>query len=353
MPRQDVPYGGAICRLKERIAEIWDKLGEKLHSINGVEGDGQGNVVVRSDSSALSVTSDQLQHEIVLDLDTSLLPAADVNSVNGQTGVVALTADDIPSDNGDVQTDIDNLEAADTTLQGNINAETLARQNADSTLQTNINAATAGIPTEISNQLAADTTIVRTSGNQNISDVKTVATQATGSYSQQIANSQKVKNELDNYAPMVRTTGNQTIAGLKTFTDQPLGHRVNTRLVTGGTAYFNFMNCGLRSDGTNTQILAVVYAGNFGIVQIREPTASSINVTDIIGSVSSSLYFALYSDGSFYHVAVKQRAAESRAFCVMLLDATKGNYALNPGDISLEYSPTQVDAGWTQIATTE
>ena len=33
MPRQDVPYGGAICRLKERIAEIWDELGKKLHSI--------------------------------------------------------------------------------------------------------------------------------------------------------------------------------------------------------------------------------------------------------------------------------------------------------------------------------
>ena len=40
MPRQDVPYGGAICRLRERIAEIFDKLGEKLHTINGVPGDG-------------------------------------------------------------------------------------------------------------------------------------------------------------------------------------------------------------------------------------------------------------------------------------------------------------------------
>ena len=34
MPRQDVPYGGAICRLKERIAEIWDKRDQKLNSIN-------------------------------------------------------------------------------------------------------------------------------------------------------------------------------------------------------------------------------------------------------------------------------------------------------------------------------
>ena len=163
MPRQDVPYGGAICRLRERIAEIFDKLNEKLHSINGVEGDGQGNVLIRSDSAALTVTDDQLQHEIVLDLDTRQLPAADVNSVNGQTGVVALTADDIPSDNGDVQTDLDNLAGADITLQGNINAEALARQNADSTLQTNINTLSAGIPAAAAAAVAADPTIAQLS----------------------------------------------------------------------------------------------------------------------------------------------------------------------------------------------
>ena len=56
MPRQDVPYGGAICRLKERIAEIWDKLGEKLHSINGVEGDGAGNVEIVSGDAAITVS---------------------------------------------------------------------------------------------------------------------------------------------------------------------------------------------------------------------------------------------------------------------------------------------------------
>ena len=163
MPRQDVPYGGAICRLRERIAEIWDELGKKLHSINGVEGDGQGNVLIRSDSAALTITDDQLQHEIVLDLDTSQLPAADVNSVNGQNGVVVLTADDIPSDNGDVQTDLDNLAGADITLQGNINAEALTRQNADSTLQTNINTISAGLPAAAAAAVAADPTIAQLS----------------------------------------------------------------------------------------------------------------------------------------------------------------------------------------------
>ena len=219
MPREGVPYPERmLCSLKCAVARIEQALGLKMNSVNGVGPDGQGDVKLISDSSALSVTDDPVQHEVHLDLDTSLLPAALVDSVNGQTGTVALTADDIPSDgSSDVQTDIDALKAADTTLQGNINAEALARSGADSTLQTNINAVTAGIPTEIGNQLAADTTIVRTSGNQNIADVKTVTTEATGTYSQQIANSQKVKNELDNYAPMVRTSGNQTIAGIKTI----------------------------------------------------------------------------------------------------------------------------------------
>lgn len=161
MPRQDVPYGGAICRLKERIAEIWDELGKKLHSINGIEGDGQGDVKLVSGDPAVVITDDQVQHEIEISLDTSQLPAASVASVNGQTGAVALTADDIPSDNGNVQTDLDNLASADTTLQGNINAETLARQNADSTLQGNINTLSASIPTAAAVAVANDPTVAQ------------------------------------------------------------------------------------------------------------------------------------------------------------------------------------------------
>lgn len=161
MPRQDVPYGGAICRLKERIAEIWDELGKKLHSINGVEGDGQGDVKLVSGDPAVVITDDQVQHEIEISLDTSQLPAAAVSSVNGQTGAVALTADDIPSDNGDVQTDLDNLASANTALQGNINAEALARQNADSTLQGNINTLSASIPTAAATAVANDPTVAQ------------------------------------------------------------------------------------------------------------------------------------------------------------------------------------------------
>ena len=162
MPRQDVPYGGAICRLRERIAEIWDELGKKLHSINGVEGDGQGNILIRSDSAALTITDDQMQHEIVLDLDTSQLPAAAVSSVNGQTGAVVLDASDINVIGGsDVATDLGNLDADLQQAQTDIATEALTRANADSALQGNINAAVASIPGAAATAVANDPTVAQ------------------------------------------------------------------------------------------------------------------------------------------------------------------------------------------------
>lgn len=147
MPRQDVPYGGAICRLKERIAEIWDKLGEKLHSINGVEGDGAGNVDIVSGDAAVLINNDQIGHRIEVALDSSKLPAAAVSSVNGQTGAVRLDAADVPSDgNSNVQADIAANKAAINECFDGITSEQAARQNADATLQTNINAVSASIP---------------------------------------------------------------------------------------------------------------------------------------------------------------------------------------------------------------
>ena len=147
MPRQDVPYGGAICRLKERIAEIWDKLGEKLHSINGVEGDGAGNVEIVSGDAAITVSENPTGHFIEIGLDHGNLPSAAVSSVNGQTGAVRLDAADVPSDgNSNVQADIAANKTAINDCFDSITSEQAARQNADATLQTNINAARASIP---------------------------------------------------------------------------------------------------------------------------------------------------------------------------------------------------------------
>jgi hypothetical protein len=147
MTRQDVPYGGAICRLKERIAEIWDKLGEKLHSINGVEGDGAGDVKLISGDPAVVISNDRIGHKIKVGLDKSKLPGAAVSSVNGKTGAVRLDAADIPSDgNSDVQADIAANKEVINGCIAFIASEQTARENADAALQTNINAARASIP---------------------------------------------------------------------------------------------------------------------------------------------------------------------------------------------------------------
>lgn len=162
MPRQDVPYGGAICRLKERIAEIWDKLNEKLHSINGVEGDGAGNVEIVSGDAAITVSESPTGHYIEIGLDHGNLPSAAVSSVNGQTGAVRLDAKDILSyGDSNVQSDVDENKAAINALSGDIASEQTARQAADATLQGNINSVQASIPGAAAAAVSKDPTVAQ------------------------------------------------------------------------------------------------------------------------------------------------------------------------------------------------
>ena len=162
MPRQDVPYGGAICRLKERIAEIWDKLDQKLHSINGVEGDGAGNVEIASGDAAVVINNDQIGHRIEVTLDSSKLPSAAVSSVNGQTGAVGLDAADIPSEgNSNVQADIDWNKTAINDCFDSITTEQNDRHNADTELQANINAVQASIPGAAAAAVSNDPTVAQ------------------------------------------------------------------------------------------------------------------------------------------------------------------------------------------------
>lgn len=184
MPRQDVPYGGALCRLKERIAEIWDKLGEKLHSINGVEGDGQGNVKLVSGDAAITISEDQVNHTIEIGMDHGELPTAAVTSVNGQTGVVVLDATDIrTTNNTPIQTKITALEGATQTALNNINTEAQNRQAADNVLQGNINAVQASIPGAAAAAVANDPTVAQLvtdlAGKVDLTDVSTVETPDT------------------------------------------------------------------------------------------------------------------------------------------------------------------------------
>ena len=216
MPRQDVPYGGAICRLKERIAEIWDKLDQKLHSINGVEGDGAGNVEIVSGDAAITVSESPTGHFIEIGLDHGNLPSAAVSSVNGQTGAVRLDAADIPSDgNSNVQSDIAANKAAINDCFDSITSEQVARQNADATLQTNINAVSASIPDmsvtpDIYKGIKRDA-----QGRAFAADPESGATDKTLVTANWI--SQTGDSAPNNVS---HRYGNETISGVKTFSDR-------------------------------------------------------------------------------------------------------------------------------------
>lgn len=221
MPRQDVPYGGAICRLKERIAEIWDRLDEKLHSINGVEGDGAGNVEIVSGDAAITVSESPTGHFIEIGLDHGNLPSATVSSVNGQTGAVRLDAVDIPSDgNSNVQADIITYKAAINDCFDSITSEQAARQNADATLQTNINASNERISvleTEDANDMKLNRDQTAAGDNTFTGRLKAKGQPA---YSpSQPTDDVATIGTLNAYSPMVRTTGAQSILGNKTFSD--------------------------------------------------------------------------------------------------------------------------------------
>ena len=240
MPRQDVPYGGALCRLKERIAEIWDELGKKLHSINGVEGDAAGDVKIVSGDAAITITDSPVGHYVEIGLDHGNLPSALVSSVNGQTGAVVLDASDINVIGGsDVATDLGNLDADLQQAQTDIATEALTRANADSALQGNINAALATIPGEVSSQIASNATIaqlvtadgqnVKLTGAQTINNVKTfisspiVPTPPSGSTDGSAANTNWISQTGDG-APnnLVHRFGNETIYQNKTYADHVL-----------------------------------------------------------------------------------------------------------------------------------
>ena len=166
MPRQGVPYPSReICSLKCQIDALQRQINELMKSVNGVEGDGQGNVSLISGDPAVVINNDAVQNQIEISLDTSQLPAADVSSVNGQTGVVDLDGSDIPLNPGQSTPTVQNAVAANagniSQLQADLNQEILDRGNADSALQSNINAVSAGLPAAAAAAVAADPTVAQ------------------------------------------------------------------------------------------------------------------------------------------------------------------------------------------------
>lgn len=333
MPREGVPYPERmLCSLKCELKNIWNALNGKLHSVNGVEGDGQGNVDIVSGDAAVVVTPQPLSNQIEISLDQSQLPAASVSSVNGETGAVVLTADEIDSEvmspGNTVEDDLTALNTKVTNLTGAVIAEGTARANSDSALQTNINTVTASLPGAAAAAVAADPTIaslvaadsqnVKLSGNQSIGGIKTVSTEATGTYSSQIANSSKVKNEIDSFAQYcILTTGNQSKSGVLDFNTPPLlvngggGVRLNT-----AAQYQKFGLIDNTNDGAYVVSVALMERGGFFFVSLGitvsggAVTAVSANGRTIYGS-STRVFMgaAMTADGIeiFCHSDINNR----------------------------------------------
>lgn len=95
MPRQDVPYPGAgRCSLRCEIANLWNALKTKLHSINGVQGDGNGDVKILAGQN-VQIVNDQVHGEITISATGGGSDDA-IKTVNGVSpdgdGEVTITA---------------------------------------------------------------------------------------------------------------------------------------------------------------------------------------------------------------------------------------------------------------------
>lgn len=298
MPRQDVPYGGAICRLKERIAEIWDKLDQKLHSINGVEGDGAGNVDIVSGNAAVVINNDQIGHRIEVALDSSKLPAAAVSSVNGQTGAVRLNATDIPS-NGSltVQTDIDWCRQRINECFDSIATEEDDRLNADATLQTNINAVSANIP-EMSATPDPYKGIERDAQGRAFA-----ADPAAGATDKTLVTANWLSQTGDG-APnnVTHRNGNETISGVKTYSDRINGTIQLSNVVGkyGYEGWYKALDLGAVANYIQTKI-TVFTATYRNPTQYAELFVNNNDVPQIVAVVSKGVD-AAHADPSNYGV---------------------------------------------------
>ena len=71
MPREDVPYPGRDnCSIRCKLKEIWDALQGKLHSVNGLTGNGSENVnIVSTTPQTLSVNNNASLQQVELAVD--------------------------------------------------------------------------------------------------------------------------------------------------------------------------------------------------------------------------------------------------------------------------------------------
>lgn len=243
MPRQGVPYPSReICSLKCQIDALQRQINELMKSINGVQGDGQGNVSLVSGDPAVVINNDASQNQIEIALDQSELPAAAVRMVNGMTGAVVLAANDIYAGANTVGFEIADLKAENLLRKQGITNEISNRQAADAALQSNINAVSAGLPAAAAAAVAADPTMqglvtadaqnVKLSGAQTVGGVKTftaipiVPTPAAGSTDGSVPNTNWISQTGDSGPNnLIHKTGAETKNGKFTINDGMIGYQ--------------------------------------------------------------------------------------------------------------------------------
>lgn len=306
MPREGVPYPERLlCSLRCELKNIWSALSGKLHSVNGVEGDGAGNVNIVSGDAAVVVTTDPSLNQIEVSLDQSQLPAAAVSSVNGQTGAVVLDGTDIETAvygaNNSATQDIVAARTAIQTTNQNINAEATARQNADSALQNNINAEA----------------LTRSSDDANLQG----QINALPTFSD-------VSDALDNYGPMVRTTGNQNIGGIKSGNFYTF-----TGTITSSTAdpdeYTSL--CNLGASGTAIAIgLTVVTRTNVCIGGIIVNTSGAPTFTGSNIGVSRNITIGIGLVNNEMHLVMRRTSTAGQNISLTIFGIVKGTMRIDP-----------------------
>ena len=390
MPRQGVPYPSReICSLKCQIDALQRQINELMKSVNGVEGDGQGNVSLISGDPAIVINNDQAQHEIEISLDTSQLPAADVSSVNGQTGVVDLDGSDIPLNPGQSTPTVQNAVAANagniSQLQADLNQEILDRGNADSALQSNINAVSAGLPAAAAAAVAADPTVAQlavdvpnkldkitsgsalkaythtgaTQGEKSVVDGTTAdsiairdangrlqaADPASGATDKTLVTANWVSQTGDS-APnnLIHKTGNETIYNTKDYADTLsvsgcFGY--NNKYLGGATEAGKYVKIGTMTPGSLGGIIigmifsskghSSTFRNRIGEFYLRVRTNSNYDFVWLIkGSAIVNEQLAVTYDGSVNEVwALIDSDGSNESLCFSMIQQANSNSALN------------------------
>ena len=351
MPREGVPYPSReICSLKCQIDALQRQINELMKSINGVEGDGQGNVSLISGDPAVVINNDAAHNQIEIALDSSELPAADVSSVNTKTGAVVLEASDImaQSYNKNVERVLDDIYIFAAQNRTAINSEIYRSTNADSALQTNFNALQASIPGEAAQAVANDPTIaqlvaadaqnMKLTGAQTVGGTKTfssspiVPTPPAGSTDGSAANTNWISQTGDSSPNnLVHKSGNETITGTKNFEilkgsvfmaqNMNINNRTYKFAIASSRAYYKYGAVFLIVQLRDEIYLVKLQSGSS--LPIHTPTVTNLSTSTQVNTANLDWHLGYIEDDTTIY-ATMRGPASNRICAVIFLGGHSG-----------------------------